>query len=29
VYEWSVYHLMAVDDPLALFPVNYVEMDES
>ncbi|MEY9848232.1 hypothetical protein ABH940_005333 [Streptacidiphilus sp. BW17] len=25
VYEWSVYHLMAVADPSALFPVTFVE----
>ncbi|MEV0372931.1 acyclic terpene utilization AtuA family protein [Streptomyces sp. NPDC050636] len=25
VYEWSVYHLMATDDPLALFPITYLD----
>ncbi|MFF4822349.1 acyclic terpene utilization AtuA family protein [Streptomyces sp. NPDC001312] len=25
VYEWSVYHLMELDDPLALFPITYID----
>ncbi|MEU9111338.1 acyclic terpene utilization AtuA family protein [Streptomyces sp. NPDC048483] len=25
VYEWSVYHLMTADDPLALFPITYLD----
>jgi hypothetical protein len=25
VYEWSVYHLMELDDPRALFPIRYVD----
>ena len=26
VYEFNVYHLMKVDDPLSLFPIEYVEV---
>ena len=25
VYEFSVYHLLAVDDPTAIFPIEYIE----
>ncbi|UQA90897.1 acyclic terpene utilization AtuA family protein [Streptomyces halobius] len=25
VYEWSVHHLMATDDPAALFPITFVD----
>ncbi|MFJ9850511.1 acyclic terpene utilization AtuA family protein [Streptomyces sp. NPDC101150] len=25
VYEWSVYHLMTADDPLAPFPITYLD----
>ncbi|MFI9048344.1 acyclic terpene utilization AtuA family protein [Streptomyces sp. NPDC053427] len=25
VYEWSIYHLMTADDPLALFPITYLD----
>lgn len=28
VYEWSVYHLMENDDPLALFPISYLDYPE-
>jgi len=26
VYEFSVYHLMKVDDPASLFPIDYIEL---
>ena len=28
VYEFSVYHLMEVEDPCALFPIEFVQVKE-
>ena len=28
VYEWSVYHLLRVDDPAASFPIRWTELPE-
>lgn len=28
VYEFNIYHLMRVDDPAALFPINYIQFNK-